>query len=116
MRRGMKIAADALLDIGARYVHTGIAGAVDEMCSHEDTDSLLHPRIRAEHMTMTMNHVFGSCRMSRDGSVDEHGALRGVKGVYVMDASVFPSPSAVNPQATIMALSDLMSRRLADLR
>ena len=115
VRKGMKIAADALLDIGARYVHTGITGAVDEMRSREDTESLLHPRIRAEHMTMTMNHVFGSCRMSRDGSVDESGALRGVKGVYVMDASVFPSPSAVNPQGTIMALSDLMSRRLAGL-
>lgn len=113
--RGMKLAADALLAVGARYVHTGITGAVDEMRSREDTESLLHPRIRAEHMAMTMNHVFGSCRMSRDGAVDEHGALRGVKGVYVMDASVFPSPSAVNPQATIMALSDLTSRKLAGL-
>jgi choline dehydrogenase-like flavoprotein len=88
---------------------------VDEMKSSADTESLLNPRVRARDLQMTMNHVFGSCRMSRDGSVDEHGRLRGVEGVYLADASVFPSPSAVNPQATVMALSDLTSRRLADL-
>jgi choline dehydrogenase-like flavoprotein len=112
--RGMKIAADALLAVGARYTHTGIPGAVDEMHSRKDTASLLNPRLGARDLQMTMNHVFGSCRMSRDGAVDEHAALRGVKGVYLMDASVFPSPSAVNPQATIMALSDINSRRLAE--
>jgi choline dehydrogenase-like flavoprotein len=113
--RGMKIGADALLGVGARYVHTGIPGVVDEMKSEKDTASLLDPRLRARDLQMTMNHVFGSCRMSRDGSVDDHGKLRGIDGVYVADASVFPSPSAVNPQATIMALSDLTSRRLAEL-
>jgi choline dehydrogenase-like flavoprotein len=64
---------------------------------------------------MTMNHVFGSCRMSRDGSVNERAELRGVQGVVLCDASVFPSPSAVNPQATVMALADVASRRLAEL-
>ena len=111
--RGMKVAADALLGVGARYVHTGIPGVVDEMRNAEDTESLLHPKLRARDLQMTMNHVFGSCRMSRDGAVDETAKLRGVDGVYVCDASVFPSPSAVNPQATVMALSDLASRRLA---
>jgi choline dehydrogenase-like flavoprotein len=113
--RGLKFAADALLAVGARYAHTGIPGAIDEMRSTRDTESLLDPRLRARDLQMTMNHVFGSCRMSRDGSVDEHGALRGVSGVYLTDASVFPSPSAVNPQATIMALADINSRRIAEL-
>jgi choline dehydrogenase-like flavoprotein len=113
--RGLKLGADALLAVGARYVHTGIPGVVDEMRSSKDTDSLLDSKLRARDLQMTMNHVFGSCRMSRDGSVDEHGKLRGVDGVVLADASVFPSPSAVNPQATIMALSDLTSRRLAEL-
>ncbi len=113
--RGMKVATDALLAVGARYVHTAIPGAVDEMRSLKDTETLLNPRLGARDLQHTMNHVFGSCRMSRDGSVDEHGKLRGVEGVYVCDASVFPSPSAVNPQATVMALSDITSRRLCDL-
>ena len=115
--RGLKIGADALLSVGARYVHTGVPGVVDEMRSTADTDSLLSPKLRARHLTMSATHVFGSCRMSRiDGAVNEHGAVDGTEGLYVADASLFPSPSAVNPQATIMALSDLISRRIAGLR
>lgn len=115
--RGLKIGADALLRVGARYVHTGIPGAVDEMRSSKDTESLLAPKLGAAHLQMSATHVFGSCRMSkRDGAVDDSGRVRGPSGVYVADASVFPSPSAVNPQATIMALSDVISRRIGGLR
>ncbi len=115
--RGMKAAADALLQVGARYVHTGLPGVVDEMRSEKDTASLLSPRLRAKHLNMTMNHTFGSCRMTGDdsGPVEPDGKVRGIESLYICDASVFPSPSAVNPQATIMALSDITSRRLADL-
>jgi choline dehydrogenase-like flavoprotein len=115
--RGMKIAADALLAVGARYVHTGIPGVVDEMRSTRDTDSLLHPDLGARHLQMTMNHIFGSCRMTKDdgAAVDPEGRVIGVEGLWICDASVFPSPSAVNPQATVMALSDITSRRVAEL-
>jgi choline dehydrogenase-like flavoprotein len=115
--RGMKVAADALLAVGARYVHTGILGAVDEMHTEADTASLTSGKITARHLAMTLNHTFGSCRMTDDdsGVVDPSGKVRGVDGLYICDASVFPSPSAVNPQATIMALADITSRRLAEL-
>ena len=46
------------------------------------------------------------------GPVDEQGRVRGVENLYVCDASLFPSASAVNPQATVMALSDIISRRI----
>jgi choline dehydrogenase-like flavoprotein len=114
--RGLKIGADALLEVGARYVHTGVPGVVDEMRSKRDTESLLSPKLKANHLVMSATHVFGSCRMSeRDGAVDANGKVRGVSGVYIADASIFPSPSAVNPQATVMALSDLVTRKLAEL-
>jgi choline dehydrogenase-like flavoprotein len=114
--RGLKIGADALLNVGARYVHTGVPGVVDEMQSKKDTESLLNPNLRAKHLVMSATHVFGSCRMSeRDGAVDANGRVRGVSGVYIADASIFPSPSAVNPQATIMALSDVITRKLGEL-
>jgi choline dehydrogenase-like flavoprotein len=115
--RGLKIGADALLDVGARYVHTGVPGVVDEMRTKKDTESLLSPKLRAKHLQMSATHVFGSCRMSArgDGAVDASGKVEGVEGLYIADGSVFPSPSSVNPQATIMALSDVISRRLGDL-
>lgn len=115
--RGLKTAADSLLALGARYVHTGLVPVVDEMRNESDTSTLLSSRVQAKHLTMTLNHTFGSCRMTADdrGPVDEDGKLRGLEGLYICDASVFPSPSAVNPQATIMALSDITSRKLAGL-
>ena len=118
VNRGLKIAAMGLLKIGAQYVHTGVPGAVEEMRTIEDTDSLLGKRHRARDLQNTMTHVFGSCRMTKrpdEGPVDEHGKVRGVDGLHICDGSLFPSPSAVNPQATIMALSDIISRRLGDL-
>lgn len=115
--RGMKQAADGLLDIGARYVHTGIPVVADEFRTKKETEALLSSKIRARHLQTTMNHVFGSCRMSEgdEGVVDDRGRVKGVENLYICDASIFPSPSAVNPQATIMAMSDLISRRLAGL-
>ncbi len=117
--RGLKIAADALLKVGARYVHTGIPGVIDEMYDTKDTESLLNPKLGAKQLQMTMNHIFGSCPMSArpgQGAVDEKGRVHGVEGLYVCDGSIFPSPSGVNPQATIMALSDIISRNIAELR
>jgi choline dehydrogenase-like flavoprotein len=114
--RGLKIGADALLAIGARYVHSGVPGAVDEMTEPKHTESLLNPKLGARNLAMSATHVFGSCRMSAQGGVvDEHGKVHGVDGLYLADASIFPSPSAVNPQATVMALSDLITRKLAEL-
>lgn len=118
VNRGLKTGAMALLAAGARYVHTGVPGAISEMRTVADTDSLLGAHHRAKDLQNTLTHLFGSCRMSDsadEGPVDGRGKLRTVKGVYVCDGSVFPSPSAVNPQATIMALSDIISRGLAEI-
>ena len=61
-------------------------------------------------------HQMGTCRMattSKAGVVDPKGKVWGVEGLYVADASVFPSASGVNPMVTNMAISDWISRRIA---
>ncbi len=114
--RAMKIIADGLLKSGADNVFAGkIRGIPEEMRSESDTAHLLSNRLKAIHLPMTANHVFGSVRMTgseRTGPVDQNGRVRGTEGLWVTDASTFPSPSAVNPQATIMAMSDMISRRM----
>ncbi|KAF2827912.1 long-chain fatty alcohol dehydrogenase [Ophiobolus disseminans] len=62
-------------------------------------------------------HQMGTCRMSsarRDGVVDPQGRVWGTEGLYVTDASVFPSASGVNPMVTNMAISDWISRGIAE--
>ena len=61
-------------------------------------------------------HQMGTCRMSatdRTGVVDPTGKVWGCEGLYVADASVFPSASGVNPMVTTMAISDWISRGIA---
>ncbi|KAH8731605.1 long chain fatty alcohol oxidase [Phaeosphaeriaceae sp. PMI808] len=61
-------------------------------------------------------HQMGTCRMSaveREGVVDARGKVWGVEGLYVADASVFPSASGVNPMVTNMAIADYISRGVA---
>lgn len=117
--RGMKVMADGLLRTGARYVFAGVMpGVSEEMRSEADTAALLSKKLSARHMSMTGNHVFSTVRMTGDerkGPVALDGSLRGSEGIYICDASIFPSPSAVNPQATVMALSDMISRQLGEL-
>ncbi|KXJ86963.1 GMC oxidoreductase [Microdochium bolleyi] len=61
-------------------------------------------------------HQMGSCRMAKsaeEGVVDSQGKVWGFEGLYVADASVFPSASGVNPMVTNMAISDHISRGIA---
>ncbi len=110
--RGVKRVADAMLDLGAEYVYSGVHGVPDKMRTKADTQALLSTAIRPRHVMMTTNHTFGSCRMSADPGarvVDLNGKVDGIDNVWIADASVFPSPSAVNPQATVMALAALVA-------
>lgn len=62
-------------------------------------------------------HQMGTCRMSsspKSGVVDEAGRVWGTRGLHVMDASVFPTASGVNPMITVMAIADSLSRSLVD--
>lgn len=66
--------------------------------------------------TFACAHQMGSNRMSAkkaDGVVDPEGRVWGTKGLYITDASVFPSASGVNPMVTNLAISDITSRGIA---
>ncbi|KAJ5666589.1 hypothetical protein N7462_010998 [Penicillium macrosclerotiorum] len=61
-------------------------------------------------------HQMGTCRMGnspKSSVVDPDCQVWGTDGLYVVDASVFPSASGVNPMVTNMAIADWASRNLA---
>jgi choline dehydrogenase-like flavoprotein len=64
--------------------------------------------LRAGGATLFAAHQMGSCRMGADPATsvaDPRGELHDTPGVWIGDASAFPTPSGTNPMITIMALA-----------
>jgi choline dehydrogenase-like flavoprotein len=58
------------------------------------------------HDIVTFSHAAGTVRMGTEAArspLDEWGGVRGVHGLWVTDASVFPRSAGVNPSLTIAA-------------
>lgn len=76
-------------------------------------DAELSAVLRATHQTVY--HVSGTCRIGAaddpDAVVDPRLAVRGIDGLRIADASVFPTLTATNPVVTVM----LVAERAADL-
>jgi choline dehydrogenase-like flavoprotein len=61
-------------------------------------------------------HQMGTARMGReprDAVCDATGRVFGVGGLYVADASAFPSSSGVNPMISVMALAGMVAEEAA---
>ena len=64
--------------------------------------------LRAGGHRLFAAHQMGTCRMGRDADTsvaDQWGELHDTPGVWIGDASAFPTPSGTNPMVTIMALA-----------
>ena len=62
-------------------------------------------------------HPMGTARMGSNPSksvTGTDGAVRGVEGVYVADASLLPSSVGVNPMMTIIAFSAKVAQQIAE--
>ena len=49
---------------------------------------------------------------AKTGVVDPTGKVWGIEGLFIADASLFPSASGVNPMVTNMEISDWISRNI----
>ena len=100
---------------GARAVLPGIHGlpySIGPNELHVLEQAPLDPRA----YVAILSHLFGGCAMGRDAAssvCDEHGAVHGVDGLHVVDASVMPTNLGVNPQHTIMGLARVFAQRVA---
>lgn len=62
-------------------------------------------------------HLSGTACMGEDPKtsvVDPYGSVHGVKGLHVVDASVFVTSSCVNPASTIQALSLYLTNKIGE--
>ena len=65
----------------------------------------------------TFHHPVGSCRMGRpddpEAVVDERGRVRGVEGLWIMDASVFARVPSANTHLAVIALAERLAAAFA---
>jgi choline dehydrogenase-like flavoprotein len=75
----------------------------------ESSDEEIDARVRA--MCMTVSHPMGTCAL---GSVlDGEFRVKGVIGLRVCDASVFPEPVGAMPSCLVYALGEMASEMIA---
>lgn len=113
MGKGLAVAAEVLLAAGASRVFVGLPGH-RVVASRRDLESL-QQRVRPDHLRLTAFHPMGTARMGADPEravLDPYGRHHVVSGLWVADASVFPSCVGVNPQITIMAFARRTAERL----
>jgi choline dehydrogenase-like flavoprotein len=64
-------------------------------------------------------HMMGTAAMGGDPVrhvCDSFGRVHDTQGLYVADASLFPTPIGLNPMATIMALATRNAQRFLEAR
>ena len=113
---GMALAAEILLAAGASEVWTGLPGA-DRVSSREDLDRVRDGRFGPEHLKLSAYHPMGTARIGADPAAsvcDPFGRVHGAPGVWVLDASLFPTCLGVNPQVSIMAFATRGAWALAE--
>jgi choline dehydrogenase-like flavoprotein len=73
--------------------------------------------LRAGGAKLFSAHQMGSCRMGADPATsvaDPRGELHDVPGVWIGDASAFPTASGTNPMITIYALASRTAEHIAE--
>jgi choline dehydrogenase-like flavoprotein len=96
---------------GARRI-AALAAGMPEWRVGDDVDRyverLQRVPLRAGGFRLFAAHQMGTCRMGSDPQTsvaNSHGELHDTPGVWIGDASAFPTPSGTNPMITIMALA-----------
>jgi choline dehydrogenase-like flavoprotein len=73
-------------------------------------------RFKASELRLEAFHPMGTARISADprrGVCAPDGSVNGTRGLYVADASLFPTAPGVNPMMTIIAFAKQVSREVA---
>jgi choline dehydrogenase-like flavoprotein len=104
--RGIALSAELMFAAGARRVLLPFDGA-PEVRDPVELKAILAGPVPKRSIELFTVHLMGTARMSTDprrGVVDNFGAVHGMRGLFVSDASLLPTPIGVNPMETIMAL------------
>lgn len=112
MKASIKAAVKVHFASGAKRVFVPtVANRVVENVA--DTDAIVDGIENGPHtLRMISYHPQGTCRMGADAAksvVNPYGETHDVKGLFITDASLFPTSIIVNPQVTVYTLSSYIS-------
>lgn len=122
MVEGLINAGKVMEAAGARSIYTLHRSPIHYTPGRPDAHERWADQVRARGMkakviTGFSYHQMGSCRMGADpskGAIDGDNQTHEVQGLYVMDASAFPTASGVNPMLSIYGIAHRAARRLAE--
>lgn len=116
LARGVAWLGRMMFAAGAQEVLPGVQGLPERVTTTEELDQLeANPPSGPEAYTAVVTHMFGTCRAhSHPGRGVVRPDLRHhqVDGLYVVDSSVFPTNTGVNPQGSILAIAGLGAHRV----
>ncbi|MEZ5170530.1 MAG: GMC family oxidoreductase N-terminal domain-containing protein [Acidimicrobiia bacterium] len=113
---GIARSAELFFAAGAREVFPMLPG-LESISSPREVEHIRRGRWKRSEMHVSAYHPMGTARMGGDPSssvVDPWGRTWDVPGLWVLDGSLLPSSTHVNPQITIMAMAARGAARLAD--
>ncbi|MBF0105511.1 MAG: GMC family oxidoreductase [Deltaproteobacteria bacterium] len=105
--RGVGLLAEVFFTAGAKKCYLPFRG-LQEMHSIDDIPKIYQAGFKPTDVELLTVHVMGTAQMGGDPDrsvINPFGEFHNIKGLYVADASVFPTSIGVNPQVTIMALA-----------
>jgi len=88
-----------------------------EIRSVDDIPKIYNHQFRKIDLELMTVHIMGTAQMGSNPSnsvINQFGEFHNVKGLFVSDASVFPTSIGVNPQITIMALATRTAAYMVD--
>ncbi len=113
---GIARAADIHFAAGAREVFPQLGGLAS-IAPGEQQGKVERGRFQARDLRLEAFHPMGTARMGADAAhcvVAPTGEAHDVPGLYIADASIFPTSLKVNPMITIMACARRIATGLAE--
>jgi len=118
MRKGIEAATQALEAIDVEEIiapttqwlsyRPAVAGSRADFLRQVEATSY-----RPNYFGLITYHQMGSCRMGQDPQtsvVNEHNEAHEVRGLFVTDASTFPTATGVNPMLSIMSIAHMAAQ------
>ena len=111
---GIARAAEIHFAAGATEVYPNLARV--QVLRPGDLPSFEATSFKPSELRLEGFHPMGTARIAadpREGACAPDGSLHGTAGLYVADASLFPTALGVNPMMTIIAFAKQVAREMA---